>query len=71
MSPYHVQIDSLHFHIMKGSLSKGRQISLLPFQLKKHKRHDLKKIHSSNMMGAGGLFENILNEFHFLSYSVR
>ena len=50
-SPYHVQIDSLHFHIMKGSLLKGKQISLLPLQLKKHKKYDLKKIHSSNMMG--------------------
>ena len=33
MSPYHIQIDSLHFHIMKGSLLKGKQISLLPFRL--------------------------------------
>ena len=26
MSPYQVQTDSLHFHIMKGSLLKGKQI---------------------------------------------
>ena len=38
MSPYHVQIDSLYFHIMKGSLLKSKQISLLPL----HKKHDLK-----------------------------
>ena len=50
MSPYHVQIDLLHFHIMKGSLLKSKQISLLQLQLKKHKKYDLKKIHFSNMM---------------------
>ena len=36
MSPYHVQIDSLYFHVMKCSLLKGKQISLLPLQLKKN-----------------------------------
>ena len=41
--PYHVQIDSLHFHIMKGSLLKGEKISLLPLQLKKHEKYDLKQ----------------------------
>ena len=43
MSPYHVQIDSLYFHIMKGSLSKGTQIYSLPLSLQKHKNYDLKK----------------------------
>ena len=43
MSPHNVQIDSQHFHIMKSSLLKGKQISLLPLQLKKHKKYDLKK----------------------------
>ena len=37
MSPYHVQIDSLYFHIMKGSLLKGKQISSLPLLLQKQK----------------------------------
>ena len=43
MSLYHVQIDSLYFHIMKGSLLKGKQISSLPLCLQKHKKYDLKK----------------------------
>ena len=43
MSSYHVQIDSLYFDIMKGSLLKGKQISSLPLRLLKHKKYDLKK----------------------------
>ena len=43
MSPYHVQIDSTYFHVMKCSLVKGKQISLLPLCLQKHKKYDPKK----------------------------
>ena len=43
MSPPQVQINSQYFHIMKGSLVKGKQISLLPLRLQKHKKYDLKK----------------------------
>ena len=42
MSPYHVHIDSIYFHIMKGSLLKGKQIPALPLHLQKH----LKRISS-------------------------
>ena len=34
MSPYHVQIDSLSFQIIKGLLLKSKQISSLPLCLK-------------------------------------
>ena len=43
MSPYHIQINSLYFHIMKGSLLKAKQISLLRLHLQKHKKYDLNK----------------------------
>ena len=43
MSPCHVQIDSLYFHIMKASLLTGKQITLSPSCLQKHKRYDLKQ----------------------------
>ena len=43
MPPYHVQIDSLQFLIMKGLLLKGIQKSLFPLLLQKHKKYDLKK----------------------------
>ena len=39
MSPYHVQIDSPYFHVMQGSLLKGKQISSLPLCLRKHKKY--------------------------------
>ena len=42
MSPYLVQVDSLYLHTIKGSLLKGKQISLLPLRLQKHKNYDLK-----------------------------
>ena len=42
MSLYHVKIYSLYFHIMKGSLLKGKLISSLPLRLRKHKMYDLK-----------------------------
>ena len=51
MSPYHVQIDSLSFYIMKGFLLKSKQISSLPLRLQKHKKYGCKKSHSSNTMG--------------------
>ena len=51
MFPYHFQIDSLYFHVMKGSLLKGKQISSLLLRLQKHKKYDLKQNNSSNMMG--------------------
>ena len=44
MSPYHVQIDSLYFHMMKGSLLKGKQISILPLCLQKNKKYLKKSI---------------------------
>ena len=43
MFPYHVQIDSLYLHIMKGTLFKGKQISSLSLRLLKHKMYDLRK----------------------------
>ena len=43
MSPYHVQIDSLYFHVIMGLLLKGKQISSLQLPLQKHKMYDLKK----------------------------
>ena len=42
MFPYHFQIDSLYFHVMKGSLLKGKQISSLLLRLQKHKKYDQK-----------------------------
>ena len=42
MSPYPFQIDSLHFHIMNGSLLKGKQIPSLLLYLQKHKKYDIK-----------------------------
>ena len=43
VSPYHVQIDPLYFHIMKSSLLKGKQIYLLPLCLQKQNKCGLKK----------------------------
>ena len=43
MSPCRVQIDSLYFHIIKGSLLKDRLMSSLPLFLQKYKKYDLRK----------------------------
>lgn len=43
MSPCHVQIDSLYFHITKGSLLKDKLMSSLPLFLQKYKKYDLRK----------------------------
>ena len=64
MFPYHFQIDSLYFHVMKGSLLKGKQISSLLLRLQKHKKYDLKQNNSSNMMGQLDL---VLATFLFIS----
>ena len=43
MFPYPIQINSQYFHIMTGSLLKGKQISSLSLRLQKHKKDDLYK----------------------------
>ena len=51
MSPYHVQIDSLYFNIMKDLLLQDKQISSLLLPLPKHKKYDLKNSFHSNTAG--------------------
>ena len=49
---------------MKNSLLEDKQISLLPLCLQKHKKYDLKKVHSSNLTGQLDL---VLTAFLFIS----